>query len=217
MRSTRGRGLALPISAALLVLSAAIHAQDKQTVGAMQITLGWGDEPAFAGSRNSIDVGVSDGSGAPVVDQTAMLSVDLSFGERRLRLPLLPVERQPGLYRAWIVPSRAGSYAFHVTGRLKGEAIDITSGCSEKTFACVTEPGELQFPEKDPSAGQLADSLSQSQARVQHAIDEATDARMISLAALAMSAGAVAVSVLIRSLRSGRSRKSLDRMVAKGR
>lgn len=214
MVSTRRRGLALALSAALLALPDAIHAADKQTVGSLQLTIGWGDEPAFAGFRNSIDVGVSDNAGAPGVDPSNALSVEVSFGERRLRLPLIPVERQPGLYRAWFVPSRAGSYAFHITGRLKGETIEISSTCSEKTFQCVTEARDAQFPERDPSAAQLTDSISQSQARVQQAIDDAAEARLISFVALALSAGAVALAVLIRSLRSRRGRSS-DRLAVK--
>jgi hypothetical protein len=214
MTSTRRGGLAVSLSAALLALSAPIRAIDKQTVGAIQLTIGWGDESAFAGSRNSIDVGVADTTGAPVADLTDTLSVDVSFGDRRLRLPLLPVERQPGMYRAWIVPSRAGRYAFHISGRLKGEAIDITSACSEKTFQCVREPGEVQFPEKDPTSAQLAETVSHSQARVQQAIDDATEARLMSFVAMAISAAAVALAVLIRSARSRRGRSS-DRLAVK--
>jgi len=211
---SRRRGLAVPLCAALLALAAASHASDKQTVGTMHLTIGWGEEPAFAGSRNSIDVTVSDGAGAAVADPMNTMSVEVSFGERRLRLALLPVERQPGLYRAWIVPTRPGIYAFRITGRLKGETIDIASGCSEQTFPCVTESGEVQFPEKDPSIAQLGDSISQSQPRLQQAIDDATEARMISFVALAISAAAVVVAVLVRSLRSRRSRSS-DRMLAR--
>ena len=214
MTSTRRGRLAISLSAALLTLSASIRAIDKQTVGTMQLTIGWGDESAFAGSRNSIDVAVADSTGAPVADPTNTLSVEVSFGDRRLRLPLLPVDRRPGMFRAWIVPSRAGSYAFHITGRLKGEAIDITSACSEKTFQCVTEPGEVQFPEKDPTSAQLAETVSNSQARVQQAIDDATEARLISFVALAVSGAAVALAVLIRSLRSRRARSS-DRLAVK--
>jgi hypothetical protein len=214
MTSTRGGGLAISLSAALLALSVPLRAIDKQNVGTMRLTIGWGDESAFAGSRNSIDVGVADGTGAPVADQTNILNVEVSFGDRRLRLPLLPVERQPGMYRAWIVPSRAGSYAFHISGRLKGEDIDITSACSEKTFQCVTEPGEIQFPEKDPTSAQLAETVNHSQTRVQQAIDDATEARLMSLVAMAISAAAVALSVLIRSLRSRRGRSS-DRLAVK--
>jgi hypothetical protein len=214
MTSTRRGGLAVSLSAALLALSVPLRAIDKQNVGTMQLTIGWGDESAFAGSRNSIDVGVADGTGAPVADQTNTLNVEVSFGDRHLRLPLLPVERQPGMYRAWIVPSRAGSYAFHISGRLKGEDIDITSACSEKTFQCVTEPGEVQFPEKDPTSAQLAETVSHSQTRVQQAIDDATEARLMSLVAMAISAAAVALSVLIRSVRSRRGRSS-DRLAVK--
>jgi hypothetical protein len=214
MTSTRRGRLAISLSAALLALSASIRAIDKQTVGTMQLTIGWGDESAFAGSRNSIDVAVADSTGAPVADPTNTLNVEVSFGDRRLRLPLLPVDRRPGMFRTWIVPSRAGSYAFHITGRLKGEAIDITSACSEKTFQCVTEPGEVQFPEKDPTSAQLAETVTNSQARVQQAIDDATEARLISFVALAVSGAAVALAVLIRSLRSRRARSS-DRLAVK--
>jgi hypothetical protein len=214
MTSTRRGGLALSLSAALLAVSVPLRAIDKQNVGTIQLTIGWGDESAFAGSRNSIDIGVADGTGSPVADPTNTLKVEVSFGERRLRLPLLPVERQPGMYRAWIVPSRAGSYAFHISGRLKGEAIDITSACSEKTFPCVTEPGDVQFPEKDQTSAQLAETVAHSQARVQQAIDDATEARLMSFVAMAISAAAVALSVLIRSLRSRRGRHS-DRLAVK--
>jgi hypothetical protein len=214
MTSTRRGGLTLSLSAALLALSDPIRAIDKQTVGTMQLTIGWGDESAFAGSRNSIDVSVADANGAPVADPTNTLNVEVLFGDRRLRLPLMPVERRPGMHRAWIVPSRAGRYAFHISGRLKGAAIDITSACSEKTFQCVTEPGEVQFPEKDPTSAQLAETVSNSQARVQQAIDDATEARLISFVALAISGAAVALAVLIRSLRSRRGRSS-DRLAVK--
>lgn len=214
MTSTRRGGLTLSLSAALLALSDPIRAIDKQTVGTMQLTIGWGDESAFAGSRNSIDVSVADANGAPVADPTNTLNVEVLFGDRRLRLPLMPVERRPGMHRAWIVPSRAGRYAFHISGRLKGEAIDITSACSEKTFQCVTEPGEVQFPEKDPTSAQLAETVSHSQARVQQAIDDATEARLISFVAMAISGAAVALAVLVRSMRSRRGRSS-DRLAVK--
>ncbi len=210
----RRGGLAVSLSAALLALSAPIRAVDKQTVGTIQLTIGWGDESAFAGSRNSIDVAVADSTGAPVAGPMNTLNVEVSFGDRRLRLPLLPVERQPGMYRAWIVPSRAGSYAFHISGRLNGESIDITSACSEKTFQCVTESGEVQFPEKDPTSAQLSETVSHSQTRIQQAIDDAMEARMISFVALTISAAAVALAVLIRSLRSRRARSS-DRLAVK--
>jgi len=214
MTSTLRGGLAVSLSAALLALPTPISAIDKQTVGSMQLTIGWADESAFAGSRNSIDVSVTDHTGAPVADPRDTLNVEVSFADRRLRLPLMPVERQPGKYRAWIVPSRAGSYAFHISGRLKGEAIDITSACSEKTFQCVKEPAEVQFPEKDPTPAQLAESVIHSQARVQQAIDDATEARLISFMALAISGAAVALAVLVRSRRSRRGRNS-DRLAVK--
>jgi hypothetical protein len=212
MLSIRGTGLALGLCAMVVALQAAARAHEKITVGSLQLTVGWSDEPPFAGSRNSIDIVVSDGSGSPVADQTGVLSVEVSFGDRRTMLPLLPVEHQPGRFRAWFVPSRVGSYVFHITGRQRGEAIDITAACSEKTFPCVIDPADSQFPEKDPSTSELADRIVRSQPRLQGAIDDAADARMLSFAALGAAAAAVVLAVVLRS-RSRRGRTSLDRGV----
>jgi hypothetical protein len=63
----------------------------------------------------------------------------------------------------------------------------------------VREPGEVQFPEKDPTSAQLAETVSHGQARVQQAIDDATEARLMSFVAMAISAAAVALAVLIRA------------------
>jgi len=214
MTSVRGNRLALGLCAMVLALQAAARAHETITVGTLQLTIGWGDEPAFAGSRNSIDIIVSDGSGSPISAQTGALSVEVAFGERRLMLPLLPVEQQTGHFRAWFVPSRAGSYAFHIKGREKGEAIDITVACSEKTFPCVIDPAESHFPERDPSTAELTDRISGLQPRLQQAIDDAADARMVSFAALGSAAVAVVLAVFLRT-RSRRSRTSLDKMAAK--
>ena len=106
-----------------------------------------GDEPAFAGSRNSVVVALSDSAG-PLKEPAASLSVEISFGTERLTLPLEPAFGRPHEYRAWLVPTRAGTYTFHVTGKVKDQAIDITTTCSESTFHCVADASEIQFPVK---------------------------------------------------------------------
>jgi hypothetical protein len=178
-------------------------AREKLTVGTVQLTIGWGEEPAFAGSRNSISLEVSDLSGAPLADPGARLSVDVTFGERRVSLPLLSAG-QPGHFRAWIVPTRAGSYAFHIAGSFKSESIDITAVCSEKTFPCVTDPVDIHFPEKDSTPAQLADWTARAQPRIDQALDDASEARRLSFASLALAIVALGVGI---SRRARRSRK----------
>jgi hypothetical protein len=206
VKRLRVSGLALFLSAVLLVPPAVMRAHEKQVVGALQLTIGWRDEPPFAGSINGIDIDVADGSGSPVNDSSAALSVEVSFEGQRLTVPASLVERQPGRFRAWIVPSRAGTYAFHISGHVKTETIDLTVACSPKTFPCVADPSEIEFPEKDPSSGQLSDRINQVQPRVQQALDDATDARMLAFGALGVAVAAIVTAVLLRGRRSRSSR-----------
>jgi len=191
----RTRGLAFGVSVVLLALPAAARAHEKKSVGALQLTIGWGDEPAFTGAKNSVDVDVSDAAHAPVTDPAGRLAVEISFGDQRMSLSLLPAGRQPGKFKAWLVPTRAGTYTFHITGTLKGQAIDTTSTCSETTFHCVADVSDIQFPVRDPSLGQLADRVSRSLPRAEQAMDRANTVRGFSMAALAAAALALVTAI----------------------
>lgn len=194
---------ALGIGAILLwTLPASVAAHDKKASGRFQLTVGWGEEPAFTGSKNSVVVAVSDSAG-PLKGPAGSLSVEISFGSERITLPLEPAWGHPHEYRAWLVPTRAGTYTFHVTGTLKDQAIDITSTCSESTFHCVADVSEIQFPARDPSAGQLAERISRGLPRAELAADAAARARRIALAALAVS-GLGFVAAIAVGLRRGR-------------
>jgi hypothetical protein len=196
------RGLTLAVCTFVFASAERTSARERLSAGTVQLTIGWGDEPAFAGSRNSISLEVTDASGAPVADPGARLTVDVTFGERRVSLPLLPTG--PGHFRAWIVPTRAGSYAFHIAGSFKSESIDITSVCSEKTFPCVTDPLDIHFPEKDSTPAQLADWTARAQPRIDQSLDDASEARRFSFASLALAMVALGVAI---SRRARRSRK----------
>ena len=39
---------------------------ERRTVGQLQLTIGWSDEPVFSGSRNAVELRVADLSGAAV-------------------------------------------------------------------------------------------------------------------------------------------------------
>jgi hypothetical protein len=197
------RGLTLGVCTLIFALAEHASARERLSAGTVQLTIGWGEEPAFAGSRNSINLEVSDASGAPLADPGARLSVDVTFGERRVSLPLLAAG-QPGHFRASILPTRAGSYAFHIAGSFRSESIDITSVCSEKTFPCVTDPVDIHFPEKDSTPAQLADWTARAQPRMDQALDDASEARRFSFASLALAIVALGVAV---SRRARRNRK----------
>jgi hypothetical protein len=185
-----------------LALAAAAAAHETQSVKQYRLTIGWGEEPAYSGYKNSVDVDVADGAGAPVTDLGGgALAVEVTFGDERIVRPLLPSGLKPGRFRAGLLPTRAGTYTFHVTGTVKGQTIDTHSTCSDTTFHCVTDVSDLQFPVKDPSAGQLAESVGRAIPRAERALDAAASARRIALAA-----GGVALLALVAAIGLGARR-----------
>ena len=192
---SRGRSLRRAARALILVTAATTpaFAHEKKVVGPVHLVIGWGTEPAVSGLRNSVEVALTDSAGKPVVDGPTQLSVQVSFGDQRVELPLLPSGDRPGLYLAWLVPTRAGTYTFHIAGKVKGHSIATTSTCSSRTFECVVDGSDMQFPAKDPSTAELADRSSRSLTRAERATDDARRAWWMALVAVVLSAGALAV------------------------
>ena len=186
--------------------SGSARAHERKDVGDFRLTVGWGDEPAFSGSRNAVEIDVADMAGRPVTDLGGgNLSVEVSFGAEHVALPLHPAPGPPGKFSSLLLPTRPGTYTFHITGTVKGQAIDVTSTCSEQTFACVLDASEIQFPVKDPSAGQMAERISRELSRADVAMETAASARKIGIGALATAllALAAAASLGWRKTRTG--------------
>ena len=71
------RRLALAAVGVLVTCLTPIAAHQRKTVGALQVTVGWSDEPAYSGFKNSVEVDITDVKGAPVTDlRDAALAVD---------------------------------------------------------------------------------------------------------------------------------------------
>jgi hypothetical protein len=192
------------LTALLLSLSTSAWAHETKAVDQIRLTIGWGDEPAFTGFKNFVSVAVSDAAGAPVTDPGGSLAVEVSFGDERIVLPLLPAGERRGEFRAWLVPTRPGTYTFHITGRIKGQTVDATSTCSDRTFDCVTDISEAQFPVKDPSPGQIADRISRELPRAERALDTAARAQIIAIAATCGAVLALAVAIGLGTRRGGK-------------
>jgi hypothetical protein len=170
------RGLRGPTRAALAALIAATalsfpglaSAHEEKRVGKVSLEIGWAQEPAFAGLPNAVQLSIRRG-GAPVED--AVLTAVVVFGDpdsatRTDQLPLDPVADAPGEYRAFVIPTRPGTYTFEITGKVGGKNIDETFTSGEQTFDEVLNPGEAQFPEQDPTQGELAERLERIDARI---------------------------------------------------
>ena len=189
-------------SAAVVGIAPSVNAHVQEPAGDLTISVGWRDEPTYAGLPNAVVVTAVDGRGAPVVDPGASLSTTLSFGDATVVLPLRPMG-EPGAYGAAVVPTQPGTYAVDIVGTLRGEQIDITSTCSDATFHCVASASEVEFPPR-PAIGVETTGGAGAVAMEE---DESSAAMVLAIAALALSAVAVAATVTmgIRSRRTGRS------------
>src|SRR3954465_8303986 len=195
LRATRPGGLVVLGAALLLMCTAVLPAHETKTIGSLKLTIGWSEEPAFTGIKNAIEVAVSDAAGAPVSELAESFAVEAAFGQQRLPPPPLPGHGRPGTFRAWLMPTRSGTYAFRFTGRLRGQPIDTTSTCSPTTFSCVGDLSAPQSPVKDPPVGQLAEGVARALPRAQLAIDRATSARTIAIAAIAAAGLGIAMAI----------------------
>jgi hypothetical protein len=196
--------IVLIVTGLLLALSPNASAHVVETSGPYRVTMGWGEEPALSGERNFVEVEVADAGGAPVRVPAGALTVEVSFAGAVRTLPLEPAE--DGGLRAVLVPTRPGTYAFHVTGTLRGSPVDVRATCSERTFDCIEDAAAFQFPAREPSTGEVAQRADRETARAtRDAQDSADDARTLALVAVIVAALALVAAVVL-GLRGRRAR-----------
>ena len=190
---------------ALLAGPAAAH--EEREVGGFALVVGFGQEPAYAGQPNSVQLLLSKG-GNPITDLGDTLSVAVGFGDQSRDVSVEPFFEigefgTPGDYRAWFIPTRAGQYSFHFTGTIRGTKIDETFTSGPKTFGDVVSPADVEFPVQDPTNGELADRIDREIPRLEtsiadlktsadrsigSAVDDASGARTIALVGVALGA-----------------------------
>lgn len=207
---------AIPLAGVLALATATpALAHERRTVGGYQLVVGWGDEPVYSGAENSVQVSVSEaGGGPPVTDLGDTLKIELIKGADRTTLPLVANFRvgafgTPGDYRAWVTPTRPGTYTVHLSGTIRGQVVDESFTSSPTTFDDVEDATASEFPVKDPSTGQLAARLDREIARLERRAATAGDARTLAVVGvlaggLGIAVGAAALVVASRATRRGK-------------
>ena len=188
--------LGLAVLLVPLVASPA-SAHEERTVGKYHFVVGFGDEPAYQGDKNSVQLILADASDKPVTDLGDTLKVEVSTDTapgQTLPLALEPFFEvgefgTPGDYRAFFIPTRPGKYTFHFTGSIKGQKVDQRFTSSDTGFSEIEDPSKVQFPAKDPTTGQLAQRLDQQVPRLETAVADARkqasdDARLALIVAI---------------------------------
>jgi len=207
--------VAVPLTATVAVGGATpAFAHERRTVGAFQFEVGWGDEPPYTGFKNSVQVSIAEArGGAPVADAGDSLRLEVVKGAEKQTLPLVAASRvgepgAPGDYRAWLTPTRPGTYTFRLTGSIRGQNVDESFASSRTTFDDVDDVAGIQFPAKDPSPAQLGVRIDREVPRLQSGLRRAQEradaAQGLALAgvvvgALGLLAAATVVVVVLRS------------------
>jgi hypothetical protein len=191
------------------------YAHENRRVGPWNLAVGWADEPAFAGQLNDVEVFLHDANDKPVVDLGDTLKVEIIFGtdtthpsDTFIFKPAFEVGEfgTPGDYRARVVPTRPGTYTFHLTGSIKGTKVDERFTSGEKTFDSPAEIKDVMFPVKDPSTADLSALVDRQFPRIDirvAAVKKTTDRSTI-LGYAGIGLGALA---LIVATASGRRRR----------
>jgi hypothetical protein len=202
--------VALPVL--LVALSAGpASAHELKHEGKFNFLVGFGNEPAFQGQQNFVQAFLSyAATGKPVTNVGSSLKLAVEWGSHSMNLQLVPsFDPDSGLgtvgeYDAFFFPTALGAYTFHFTGSLQGQKIDATFTGGPDTFALVTDPTTVQFPNKVPTAEQMSTRLQQEIPRLQaevaaaqtHADSQASSAKTLGIAGIIVGALGLTVAVV---------------------
>ena len=230
MRRRLSAAVVAATMAALLIplLAVPALAHEEKTVGKYHYAVGFGDEPAYAGEENSVQLLLADANDKPVTDLTDTLKVEVSTGDTEpLALSMEPFFEvgefgTPGDYRAFFIPTAPGSYSFHFIGTVKGQKVDETFRSGPQSFSDVEDPAGVQYPVKQPTGVQLAARADRETARVDAALtaerdqakDDAASAR--TLAVIGLVVGALGLVVGVVALARGRRSPASPAPAAEG-
>lgn len=160
--------------------------------GGYAFALGWLDEPPVVGLKNAVYIEVSRADdGTPIEGAEASLTAQIEFGGRTRDLILRPIEDTPGAYAGDFIPTRRGTYTLTLGGAIDGQAIDARSEIEE-----VANAASLEFPEAQPAAADLQQSIDDLRG-------ELGTARAFAVAGLALAAiGLVLAAVALGKRRA---------------
>jgi hypothetical protein len=158
-------GVALTAVAFAAVLPAVASAHEQRDIvnGKYHLVVGFLDEPAYTGFKNSLDLRVTDPTKpTPAAGETATngieglettLQVEIIYGDQKMPLTLQPRFRTPGAYNAYVIPMAAGDYTFHIFGTINGDAVDENFTSSPEGFGSVEDASLIQFPQQSAATG----------------------------------------------------------------
>ena len=155
----------------LLAVPASAHGEHK--VANYTFVVGFGTEPAYAGTTNSVQIMISN-NGKPVTNARGLKAAVSTGDAEPKEMALEPYFGEgwgeQGDYRAFFIPTAPGAYTFKITGTLGGKKIDQSYTSGKDGFDEVTDPAEVQYPVQQPSGSQLTARLDRETTRLNAAV-----------------------------------------------
>jgi len=220
------RRVVLGTTVAVLALLPATPAlaHGEATHGDLALTIGFVNEPAFAGMPNGVQM-IVEHDGQPVTDLRAGdVQVEVTFGDETSE----PMDLEPafafdggqlvfgeaGDYHAEFVPSQPGRYTFHITGTIDGEDVDEEMTSGPDTFSAVEDMAAASFPAVnaptneelatriESESARAAEGVAAAEAAARSADSAASSARTVGVVGVVL--GAIGIIAAIAALASAR-------------
>jgi hypothetical protein len=151
--------LLVALCASFTVSVASAHGHTE--VGPYSFVIGFKNEPAYQGEPNGLDLTVTEtATKTPVTGLEDSLKVTLTYGGTSKELEVRPQWGKDGAYTAYVIPTVAGDYTWHITGDIKGTPVDVTMTSSPETFSAVQAKDTVQFPAPEATAAALAEQAA---------------------------------------------------------
>jgi hypothetical protein len=145
----------------------------KTTVfGNYLVTVGWQNEPTYAGLLNSPIVEVKKGSGdsaKPVINALANMQISIKYGSVTKQLDFVPDNTVDGQYVSLLIPTRVGTYSLVMKGTIENQSID-----TEIPLDDVASVDVLNFP---PSSSADTSNIGQVGAIINQLTSDIEDAK----------------------------------------
>jgi hypothetical protein len=152
--------LLLAIVAGFWGASGTALAHGHTTVGDYELVIGFHNEPAYQDEPNGLDLFVTNTkTGEKVTGLASTLSAEISYGDSKKAVQVKPQFGEDGAYTAYVLPTEAGNYTWHIFGTIKTTPVDLKMTSSPDTFSAVQPKSNVAFPSALPSPSALQQQI----------------------------------------------------------
>ena len=146
---------------ALFSLGQVVSAHRTTQVDDYTLVIGFHNKPVCVGVPNALDLFVTNSETLSKVNGLeSTLKAEIIFGSSKKELALVPQEDQDGAYTAYVLPTRAGDYTWHLFGAINGTPVDVLMTSSPTTFDSASLLSDSAFP------GSLTDLASSTSSQM---------------------------------------------------